>query len=294
VRACLALVAMLVLPSATSAQTAEVDALRDQVHSRRWAQAVRTAEEYLGRRDLTPAVRNGVLELLAEAQIGAGDAGAAESILGTIVARDPEHRLSEGASEPLRAALERARAASPRAVWVELRHESPRAFDARGVAQLGVEIAGAHNAVDRVVVFFGAGNRDYRSAPMQMDGSAATMELPPDEGAEAYGIRYYFEARAPSGAVLGRLGTAERPMWLTAPGRTRSTPPVERPAEETPPPPVETRQDEGGGVLTEWWFWTVLGLVVAGGAVGAYFLFGPPSQEVPNGSLGNVELLRFP
>jgi hypothetical protein len=296
VRALLALVATLVLPSAALAQTAEVDALREQVQSRRWPQAVRTAEEYLARTDLSAAVRNGVLELLAEAQIGAGDAGAAESILGSILARDPDHRLSDGASAALRAALERARAATPRAVWVELRHETPGALDARGVARLRVELAGARNAVDHVHVFFSPGDRDFRSAAMQTDGSAASMELPADDGARRYGVRYYFEARAPSGAVLARLGTAEQPMWLTAPGGTGSAPPVEPPPAEAPPPPEESPDEDGGSVAGEWWFWTLIGLVVVGGgAVGAYFLFGPPSQEeLPNGTLGNVELLRFP
>lgn len=295
-RALLAVLAMSFLPSAALAQTAEVDALRDQVQTRRWAQAVRTAEEYLARTDLTAAVRNGVLELLAEAQLGAGDAGAAESILGSIVARDPEHHLSDGASPALRAAVERARAARPRTVWVELRHETPGALDARGVARLRVEIGGARNAVERVHVFFSPGNRDFQSAAMQTDGSAAAMELPADDGARRYGVRYYFEARAPSGAVLARLGTAEQPMWLTAPGGSASAQPVERPRpDEAPSPPAEPTDDEGGSVLTEWWFWTLIGLVVAGGAVGAYVLFGPPSQaEVPNGTLGNVELLRFP
>jgi hypothetical protein len=284
---------MLVLPSAVLAQTAEIDALREQVRSRRWAQAVRGAEEYLARDDLTAAVRNGVLELLADAQLGAGDAGAAEAILATVLARDPEHRLSAHASPALRGAFERARAARPSTVRVELRHETPGVLDAQGVARLRVELAGAHNAVDRVEAFFSAGNRDdYQSTPMQIGGIGATMQLPPDEAARTYGVRYYFEARAPSGAVLARLGTAERPMWLTAPGGTGSAPPVEPPADEAPAPPVES--DDDGGVLTEWWFWTLLGLVVAGGAVGAYFLFGPPSQEIPDGTLGNVELLRFP
>jgi hypothetical protein len=55
---------------------------------------------------------------------------------------------------------------------------------------------------------------------------------------------------------------------------------------EPPPPPVvpftETPAVEGedGGIATKWWFWTVLGVVVAGGAVTAGVLLWP-SDEAP-------------
>jgi hypothetical protein len=64
---------------------------------------------------------------------------------------------------------------------------------------------------------------------------------------------------------------------LTATGSTEVEPP---PLPVAPLPEDQAVEEEDGGIATEWWFWTILGVVVAGGAVTAGVLLWP-SDEAP-------------
>lgn len=64
-----------------------------------------------------------------------------------------------------------------------------------------------------------------------------------------------------------------------------------RPVVEPPvaPPPVE----EQWSIADQWWFWTVLGVVVAGGAATAGVLLAEPTTVYTNGTAGTVDLARY-
>jgi len=94
-------------------------------------------------------------------------------------------------------------------------------------------------------------------------------------------LSYYVEALAPSGVALGQAGEHDEPRVLELPE-------VDRPG----PLDLEvaTTEDPGSStILEEWWFWSAVAVVVGAG-VGAYFVFGPPSQGPSAGSLGQGAL----
>lgn len=54
------------------------------------------------------------------------------------------------------------------------------------------------------------------------------------------------------------------------------------PADAEPSSPSSPpREDDSGTVFEQWWFWTIVGVVVIGGAIGIYFAV-PPTEAPPN------------
>ena len=108
--------------------------------------------------------------------------------------------------------------------------------------------------------------------------------VPLSHGTEAYTLSYYVEVLAPSGAALSTLGTAEAPLSLSVPEAIAIDPTVitER---------VVVRETAAGGnVAEEWWFWTIIGVVVAGGVAGGLGWYFTAPQPVQPGSLGGGDL----
>ena len=88
--------------------------------------------------------------------------------------------------------------------------------------------------------------------------AAESMEVPAPAGAD---VDWYVEAIGPGGLVVASVGSAQSPRSETLPGGETSEP--------ARPPPAEV--DESGSSA---WIWIGLAAVVlAGAAVGAYFLF---------------------
>ncbi len=54
-------------------------------------------------------------------------------------------------------------------------------------------------------------------------------------------------------------------------------------------PPRDMAAEDDGSILSEWWFWATAGLVIAGGVVGGFLLFGDSGSEPPiNGDDGKA------
>lgn len=87
-----------------------------------------------------------------------------------------------------------------------------------------------------------------------------------------------------SGQILS-LGVELQPVAPPTENIAQLNEPVARPLQlAAAPEPAE----ESGGVVTKWWFWTVIGVAVAGAAVGTYFAIDAAS---PDGVGGNGEVL---
>jgi hypothetical protein len=251
----------------------EIEEIRELTVRARYADVIQRAQRII---DGAPNAHDHVaaLELLAIAHIANRDAAAAD-VLGRLYARDPGHRLSDSNASPrLREEFERARAAAPSPVEIRMEAVTER-LASRARPTLEVRIANDADAVASVRVFFREpGAPGWADADATVRDATATAELAlVSARAEPYAASWYAEARAPSGHVIGQLGSAESPIAVEVPGTTGSE--VE----------VESR-----GPLSQWWFWTAVGVVVIGAAVVAVLLLGGSGEQAPDGSLGNVIL----
>ncbi len=274
--------------SRVHAQAAEqdIESIREMVLYARYGEAIEAARRFLERDDLSARDRNAGLETLAIAQLANRDR-AADETLRILYSRDPHHRLSDpGASPTVVGTFQRAREAAPVAVRPELIHDPP-VLARRQAPVVEVRLGRDADAVDEVrIAYRHAGDEAFASVVMNVDDSAiARARLPAAEGDQAYRVEYHVESRAPSGAVLARLGSAEEPLAIEVPAAAELSPrvPILPAGGEAPP------EDEGGGLLSRWWFWTVVGVVVAGGVV-AGILLTQGADDAPQGTLGTFRL----
>jgi len=280
--------------SPARAQYAEMAELREHVRAGRWDRLVEEAEEFLDRDDLTAALRNGAIELLARGQLNVGDDAAARDALSMLYARDPNHQPGQDVPAEERRVFVRVRGHDPETVHVDLLHQ-PVQLEQRRAPPVEVRLSGASNAVARVAIFHRRGDGDYArlEAEPGPDGTV-DAELPLASGGERYTAQYYLEARAPSGAILGRLATAVQPLEVVVPETGSSGGSGAGGGDGDDGGDAGGGEDSGGGGLFgQWWFWARTAVVLAGGGAAAYFLLSSEGQAA-DGSLGSVELLRFP
>lgn len=261
---------------------AALSQIREQVLYANYRDALSQVETFLERSDLDPAERNAGLEVLATIHVALRQTSAAEEVLQRLYARDPGHRLTDpDASPPVLSAFGRARANPPPAIEVAVANETPE-LERRGPPQIRVRIGEGLAAVSELRLAYRQGASGFRTVVMTLDEDTGAARIPVLEERDAYSVSYYVEARAPSGHVIGRLGSAGEPITLAVP--------------EAAGPVIVTRTTPGASEGEDlWWLWLVAGAVVlAGGAVATYFII----QEVSgpqDGSLGNIglPLIRF-
>lgn len=233
-----------------------LSALRTAIDEARFTEAARQAEALLLRTDLRASERNRGLALLAETQIAARDDAAAHATLRTLYGRDPEYPTRLGDQGPrVAAAHARARAAAMRPT-VAL--TTMLARDAHGRPLIEVQLSAGRDAVDSVHVFV---QEEGEAEPTHLVAEVGTREALalalPEPPRDARELAIYLEAHAPSGATIGRYGSAEAPL-------RGMLPPQEAPCVDAHPP-----------LRRAWWLWTSVALVVAvglgvGGAAAAH------------------------
>ena len=290
VAAALVVVSGVALPA--SAQTGDPDpqigALREHLLYARYPEAIAEAGALLTRTDLAARQRVEILEALAIAQIAENQTQNAQTTLAELYRRDPGHRLSDADASPtVLSAFARAREGRGNAIRVTIDHRSPGRLARREAPAIELRFSAGRDAVHEARLAYRArGAAEWGTSVMRIgaDGVArATIPLsgPSDRTSE---IEYWAEARAPSGAPLAQLGSAEDPLRVSGPAETRQVRfiRVETPGRAGPERPR--------GVLEQWWFWTIVGTVVVGGGVAGYVLLGPPSEGPQDGSLGNITL----
>lgn len=225
----------------------ELSALRDAVERARFDDAHARAEALLSRSDLTARQRNDALELLAIAQIAAREDEAARATLSELFARDPEHpeRLHDPGPTVVAAfARGRSEPRPPRTVQVT----SSVAQTGLGRVLLEVRLGPGQDAVDSVHVFAeSASGLEPTHLIAEPRGREAVVVALPALGPRQQ-LSVYVEARAPSGAVIGKEGSADEPLVIELPRDVLACP--------VPPPPKPLRR--------AWWLWTSVAIVVAG------------------------------
>jgi hypothetical protein len=202
------------------------------------------AREALGARE-----RNDALELFAIVQIAERKEAKAREALQLLLSRDPDHHrrvLDPGPA--VDAAFARVKQSPTAALQVPLRFSLSRDASARPL--LAVELGEGRDAVESVHVFLPEAGAS--SSPHLVSGVSGDQPLRlvlPEAPRARTQLALYLEARAPSGAVLGRLGDASAPVYLALPRVDAPAPPC-----TVAPKPLRQR----------WWVWTTVGLVISG------------------------------
>lgn len=276
------------LPAAAAAQATPAEALaqiREQVLYASYREARSGVEAYLERDDLDADQRNAGLETLATIHIALRQTPRAREILAQLYARDPGHRLSDpDASPPVLSAFGRARANPPEPVSVGLDDETAE-LDRRAPPTVRVSVREGRGAVTEIRLAYRQGGGAFTTVVMTLDGGRASARVPLLEDGAAYTMSYYVQARAPSGHVLGTLGSDVEPLDLVIP--ERSAVDLGGGGGAT----IDGGGDDGAGIAVA----LIVALLVLGGGVTAGILIAGELGGPQDGSLGNIELplVRF-
>ena len=290
--------------AATSPDTGDADAviaqLRESVNFARYDEALASAQRFLRRTDLAARQRNAALETVAIVQIATRAEDAARATLQELYRRDPQHRLSDADASPrVQSAFARARDAHPTSIAVRL-EQAPLDLRQREAPVVMVRMAVGADAVEEVrLAYRHEGETRFTRVVMALDAGIARARMPlAGDPSLALSIDYYVEAVAPSLASLARLGSEAEPLVASVPA-ARAPGPTEVANRANANPEAggwntNTREpaepaDEGGSVTSKWWFWTLLAVVLVGGAVGTYFAVSS-GGDAPVGTLGAITL----
>jgi hypothetical protein len=289
--ACLSSVVALAQESEQPAEEASIDAtiasIREMVLYARYADAEQAVEALVARSDLSPSHRNQALEIKAIILLARRQTRRADEVLRELYGRDPEHRIVDRDVGPsVHAAFERIRDSRPPAATVTLQNSTPASLESRTSPAITVRMAEGANVVSELRISYrNADSVPFERVIMRLDDAhtEGRTRLPLREGTEAYALHYFVEALAPSQAVVGSLGSEAEPIVLEVPEQAV----VEGPNILGGTGGGGGTAPGGGNVLEEWWFWTIVGVLVVGGAVtiGALYgthVIGPPG----NGTLG--------
>lgn len=266
-------VALALTPAAASAQDnqALVQSGRNQYDNLQFEEAIQTLSAAIIRRGNTPAQEAQIFECLGLSYLALSRDDEAEGAFRLMLARDPERRLDGSTAPRIVAFFNRARDRwiaegrpgvaqanePPRAARpVNIQHASPPQHTRATDLELTATLTDPDRRSAGLVLAWRAGSRGLfrRSAAQNRAGTfAATV---PAAEVRPPVVEYYLEAVDESGIAVAARGDAYAPLRVVVP------------AAESP------------SVLTRWWFWTGAAAVVAGVAVGSYFLF-RDSGEAP-------------
>lgn len=223
------------------------------------ALAVRTLDDP----SLTASSINWLLELEATAQIALGDVAANET-LERLFGRDPGYVWTErDPSPPVIAAIARARARAR----IEPLVFSESALSS-GATDFRFDLSDDDRRVGTVEVNFSCdASGPFAVQAAVLDGDLYRAQL---NAIRCPTVYWFARALTPSGRVLGTIHSEETPGHRLI-------------AVDTPPP-----QDNN-----DWIIWTLLGITVIGAGAVVTVLVVQESEQVPQGSLGSVTLMRF-
>ncbi|MBI2894912.1 MAG: hypothetical protein HYY06_15255 [Deltaproteobacteria bacterium] len=233
--------------------------------------AIEVLGRLVGAPEAPAADRLRALEVQGVAHVGAGRDDEAISVFRRLREMDPGHRLTDPTYSPkIRELFDRAVGSSiVRPLEVTLAPPGEGSRDVTLAIHFDPTIVAAGSVVFRSRW---SDEGEYRVAPERLVAAGAEVRVPlVGRAPGVQRLRLFVLALAPSGATVGRAGTAESPVILevrsvpATPGGAASAPLVER-----------------------WYFWVGLGVLVAGGVAVAMVAAG--GDSVREGTLGSQQM----
>lgn len=273
-----ALVCLLIALSPASSLAQETNALergRELFRSFEYDDALELMQRVAADPDVSAGQRIGALELAGVIHLLQRREDDARESFQRLLSFDPGHELNDTELPPrVQQFFDQVRGESQPSNQLEVQLRAPETFPEAGAAPVTLELSGETAGVAESVLHTRLPDAaEFSEAAMTRDGASFTAELEPfGEGV----LEFYITVQAPSGHVLATVGSDESPQRIASP------PPVAEPVE-----PIEAPSRRAW--YRTWWFWTVVGVVVAGG-VTAGVIAGTRPEEHENGTLGSVRM----
>ncbi len=261
-----AVAAVVVVAGASFAHAQTAPLIRtgqEQYENLQYEEAIQTLSAAIIRRGNTPAQEVAIYQLLGLSYLALSRDEEAEGAFRLVLSRAPEHQLDASFAPRVREFFDRSRtrwvadgrpgvaqqnepAREPRPVQLE--HRSP-AQQRRGQSLgLSTTIVDPDRRAASVVLAYRAGSRGlFHRLNTAREAGRFSATVPADEVRPPV-VEYYFEALDPNGIPVASRGDAFAPMRVLVP-------------QDTTP------------IYARWWFWAGAAAVVAGVAVGSYFIF---------------------
>lgn len=270
-----------------------------------YARAVQAFERVTASREAAPDELVRAYSALVRCQVVLGDEGAARLAAEQLLELDPGAQL-EGGSIPPRVTR----------FFEDFRREYSRTSEAVVTVTLPDEIPAGRSmlvtarvrrggrGVAAVRVHFSFGPEEPAVAvdlERRERSWSGRVEVPATYDASMRSLRYWVEAIAPSGAVVGGLGNADEPMVIAPTRRSSRAEGGEGEGEvELVTPAEQTRIDrrtrerneeffrQRYAITSQWWFWTGIVAVAAGGALAVVFIAtdeGEKARIAPEGGV---------
>lgn len=264
-----ALVALTVPTALASAQNPLIRQGQEQYDELRFEEALQTLSAALVRSGNTPQQYATIYRLLAFTYLALGREEEASGAYQSMLPLDPEHTLGDEVAPRIRGFFQNVRdeweAAGRPGVerpvtsqaTVEIRHRSPPEAERETEVPLSAEVEDPGGRVSSLVLAYRQGTDAVFTrldTQLAADGSYHAT-IPAGDVAPPL-VEYYFEALDAQGLPVAARGDVAAPLRIAVP-------------------------EPGGNVLEEWWFWTIIGVVVAGGIVAAIVIADQVSNQGP-------------
>lgn len=264
------------IPSRVTAQEARtLERGRELFRSFEYDEALELMQHVVDDGSSSAAERIGALELVGVIHLLQRRQDEARQSFERLLALDPGHELDDSDLPPrVREFFDEVRTEAPAAAQPETELDAPDTFPEAGVAPVLLTLSGETAGVARALLHLRSSqNSDFFvEEPMTRQGDSFSSDVEaPSEG----NVDFFITLEAPSGHVLASVGSEDEPRTITVPAPIANPEPI--------------AEAEGRPWYRTWWFWTVVGVVVAGG-VTAGVIAGTRPEEHQDGTLGTVQM----
>lgn len=251
----------LVFASATVSLKDAMQRAHDLYDDAQYAEAIAAYDDVLARSDLQSSDRRESLLYQAFSHIALKHEDAARRSFRAVLAQEPTFSLPPYTAPKIRALFEQVRKE------VSLKPQILALPPSATREQFSVSFSLSNVRGQRVLLLYRAhGTTAYREAALT--GSPVAQAQIPLSAPAAETVEYYAEIRDGI-SVIATAGTASEPLILKIPVAHVATPVA-----------AQTEASAGTPAYKSWWLWTIVGVVVAGGAATAIYFVTKPAPTI--------------
>ncbi|MCB9596382.1 MAG: tetratricopeptide repeat protein [Sandaracinaceae bacterium] len=265
----LAVSVAVLVPASVEAQNPLIRQGQEQYDELRFEEALQTLSAALVRSGNTAQQYATIYRLLAFTYLALGREEEASGAYQSMLPLDPDHTLGDEVAPRTRQFFDNVRTewdaagrpgtASPETpgASVEIRHRSPPEAERETEVPLTANVEDPGSRVSQLVLAYRQGTSAvFTRLDTVLEGDGAYHATIPASDVAPPLVEYYFEALDAQGLPIAARGDVAAPLRIAVP-------------------------EPGGNVLEEWWFWTIIGVVVAGGIVAAILIADSVSNSGP-------------